>query len=499
VKLIYEKSRAGRRAGTLPNPGLPVPELPEELRRSELPRLPELSEPELVRHFTALSTRNFGIDTGFYPLGSCTMKYNPRVNERLVGLPGFRDLHPLQDEDGAQGALELMWRLQEILGEVAGLPAVSLQPAAGSQGELTGLLLMRAYFDEKGELEQRRKVVIPDTAHGTNPASVTMAGFEVLPVATDARGNVDVEDLRAKVDGTTAGLMLTNPSTLGLFDENIEQIARIFHGSGALMYYDGANLNAVCGISRPGDMGFDIVHYNLHKTFSQPHGGGGPGGGPIAVRETLEPYLPVPAVVRDGERFRLDFDRPRSIGKVRGFTGPFGVFVRSYAFIRMWGPRLREMSEVAVLNANYLLARMRDSYELPYDRLCMHEFVVSARRLKREHGVTALDVAKRLMDSDFHPPTIYFPLVVPEALMVEPTETEAKETLDAFADAMVEIAREAAEEPQLLKEAPHGRPVERLDEVKAAKRAVVRYLFEDHPDLSDTQTEPRQLEAQKGA
>jgi glycine dehydrogenase subunit 2 len=499
VKLIYEKSRAGRRAGTLPNPGLPVPELPEELRRSEPPRLPELSEPELVRHFTALSTRNFGIDTGFYPLGSCTMKYNPRVNERLVGLPGFRDLHPLQDEDGAQGALELMWRLQEILGEVAGLPAVSLQPAAGSQGELTGLLLMRAYFDEKGELEQRRKVVIPDTAHGTNPASVTMAGFEVLPVATDARGNVDVEDLRAKVDGTTAGLMLTNPSTLGLFDENIEQIAGIFHGSGALMYYDGANLNAVCGISRPGDMGFDIVHYNLHKTFSQPHGGGGPGGGPIAVRETLEPYLPVPAVVRDGERFRLDFDRPRSIGKVRGFTGPFGVFVRSYAFIRMWGPRLREMSEVAVLNANYLLARIRDSYELPYDRLCMHEFVVSARRLKREHGVTALDVAKRLMDSDFHPPTIYFPLVVPEALMVEPTETEAKETLDAFADAMVEIAREAAEEPQLLKEAPHGRPVERLDEVKAAKRAVVRYLFEDHPDLSDTQTEPRQLEAQKGA
>jgi glycine dehydrogenase subunit 2 len=499
VKLIYEKSRAGRRAGTLPNPGLPVPELPEELRRSEPPRLPELSEPELVRHFTALSTRNFGIDTGFYPLGSCTMKYNPRVNERLVGLPGFRDLHPLQDEDGAQGALELMWRLQEILGEVAGLPAVSLQPAAGSQGELTGLLLMRAYFDEKGELEQRRKVVIPDTAHGTNPASVTMAGFEVLPVATDARGNVDVEDLRAKVDGTTAGLMLTNPSTLGLFDENIEQIAGIFHGSGALMYYDGANLNAVCGISRPGDMGFDIVHYNLHKTFSQPHGGGGPGGGPIAVRETLEPYLPVPAVVRDGERFRLDFDRPRSIGKVRGFTGPFGVFVRSYAFIRMWGPRLREMSEVAVLNANYLLARMRDSYELPYDRLCMHEFVVSARRLKREHGVTALDVAKRLMDSDFHPPTIYFPLVVPEALMVEPTETEAKETLDAFADAMVEIAREAAEEPQLLKEAPHGRPVERLDEVKAAKRAVVRYLFEDHPDLSDTPTEPRQLEAQKGA
>ncbi len=500
MKLIYEKSRPGRRAGIVPSPGLPVPELPAELRRAEPPRLPELAEPELVRHFTELTTRNFGIDTGFYPLGSCTMKHNPRVNERVVALPGFRDLHPLQEEDGAQGALELMWRLQEILAEVAGLPAVSLQPAAGSQGELTGLMLMRAYFTERGEIEQRRGVVVPDTAHGTNPASVAMAGFDLVNVKTDARGNLDVEDLRAKVDETTAGLMLTNPSTLGLFDEGIEEIARIFHGVGALMYYDGANLNAVCGISRPGDMGFDIVHYNLHKTFSQPHGGGGPGGGPIAVRETLEPYLPVPAVVRDGERFRLDFDRPQSIGKVRGFTGPFGVFVRAYAFIRMWGPRLREMSEVAVLNANYLLARLRDDYELPYDRLCMHEFVVSARPLKREHGVTALDVAKRLMDHGFHPPTIYFPLVVPEALMIEPTETEAKETLDAFADAMAAIAREAADSPELLKQAPHGRPVGRLDEVKAAKRAVVRYLFEDHPDLSDTPSpEPRQLEAQKGA
>jgi glycine dehydrogenase subunit 2 len=500
MKLIFEKSRTGRRAGIVPGPGLPVPELPAELRRAEPPRLPELAEPELVRHFTELTTRNYGIDTGFYPLGSCTMKHNPRVNERVVALPGFRDVHPLQEEEGAQGALELMWRLQEILAEVAGLPAVSLQPAAGSQGELTGLMLMRAYYTDRGEIEQRRGIVVPDTAHGTNPASVAMAGFDLVSVKTDARGNLDVEDLRAKVDETTAGLMLTNPSTLGLFDEGIEEIARIFHGAGALMYYDGANLNAVCGISRPGDMGFDIVHYNLHKTFSQPHGGGGPGGGPIAVRERLEPYLPVPAIVRDGERFRLDFDRPQSIGKVRGFTGPFGVFVRAYAFIRMWGPRLREMSEVAVLNANYLLARLREDYELTYDRLCMHEFVVSARPLKREHGVTALDVAKRLMDHGFHPPTIYFPLVVPEALMIEPTETEAKETLDAFADAMAAIAREAADTPELLKEAPHGRPVGRLDEVKAAKRAVVRYLFEDHPDLSDTPPqEPRQLEAQKGA
>jgi glycine dehydrogenase subunit 2 len=484
VKLVYEKSQAGRRASALPRyENLPpAPEIPGELGRSEPPRLPEVPEFELIRHFTELSTRNFGVDTGFYPLGSCTMKYNPRINERLAALPGFARLHPLQEEDGAQGALELMWRLQEILAEVTGLDAVSLQPAAGSQGELTGLLLVRAYFAARGEAEQRRKVVIPDTAHGTNPASVTMAGFELTHVQTDARGNIDVDDLRGKVDDQTAALMLTNPSTLGLFDENIEEIERIFHGAGALMYYDGANLNAVCGLSRPGDMGFDVVHINLHKTFSQPHGGGGPGGGPVAVRDILEPFLPVPAVVRKGDGgFGLDFDRPQTIGKVRGFTGPFGVFVRSYAFVRMWGPRLREMSEAAVLNANYVLARLKEAYDLPFDRLCMHEFVLSARTLKREHGCTALDVAKRLMDYGFHPPTVYFPLIVPEALMVEPTETEAKETLDAFCDAMLAIAREAADQPELLKGAPHHRPVKRLDEVRAAKRAVVKYGFEEHP------------------
>jgi glycine dehydrogenase subunit 2 len=483
MKLVYEKSSPGRRASVIPRPeGLPAAEIPEELRRREPPRLPEVPEFELVRHFTELSTRNFGVDTGFYPLGSCTMKYNPRINERLAALPGFARLHPLQEEDGAQGALELMWRLQEILAEVTGLDAVSLQPAAGSQGELTGLMLVRAYFASRGEEEQRRKVVIPDTAHGTNPASVTMAGYELTHVQTDARGNVDVDDLRGKVDEHTAALMLTNPSTLGLFDENIEEIERIFHGAGALMYYDGANLNAVCGISRPGDMGFDVVHINLHKTFSQPHGGGGPGGGPIAVRDILEPFLPVPAVVRREEGgFGLDFDRPLTIGKVRGFTGPFGVFVRSYAYIRMWGPRLREMSEVAVLNANYVLARLKDAYDLPFDRLCMHEFVVSARSLKKQYGCTALDVAKRLMDYGFHPPTIYFPLIVPEALMVEPTETETKETLDAFCDAMLAIAQEAADAPELLKEAPHHRPVRRLDEVRAAKRPVVKSGFEEHP------------------
>ena len=499
MKLIFEKSQPGRRGGELPRPDVPTPEVPPELKRDRPPRLPELAEPEILRHFTKLSTRNFGIDTGFCPLGSCTMKYNPRVNERLVMLPGFRDLHPYQDEDGSQGALELMWRLQEALIEVSGLHACSLQPAAGSQGELTGLMLMRAYFADRGEAEQRDTIVTADTAHGTNPASVTMAGYKLAKVRTDPRGNVDVAHLRELVDERTAGLMLTNPSTLGLFDEHIEEIAAIFHEVGALLYYDGANLNAVCGISRPGDMGFDIVHINLHKTFSQPHGGGGPGGGPIVVRDRLEPFLPVPAVVKDGERFRLDRDRPKSIGKVRGYTGPFGVFVRSYAYIRSYGPGLREMSETAVLNANYLLARLKDAYDLPFERLCMHEFVLSARSLKRDHGISALDVAKRLMDYGFHPPTIYFPLVVPEALMIEPTETEAKETLDEFTNAMLAIVREAAEDPDVIKEAPHGRPVNRLDEVKAAKRAIVKYGFEEHADLSAEPAEARQLEAQKGA
>ena len=479
--LVFERSRPGRRAGRPPRPDLPGGEVPESLRRAHPPRLPELSEPELVRHFTALADRTFGVDTGFYPLGSCTMKHNPRVHERLASLPGFRDLHPAQEDEGAQGALELMWRLQEMLAEVAGLPAVTLQPAAGSQGELTGLMLMRAYFADRGD--ERDTIVIPDTAHGTNPASVTMAGYRLEKVETDARGNLDLADLRAKVNERTAGLMLTNPSTLGLFDEGIEEVATIFHDAGALLYYDGANLNAVVGISRPGDMGFDIVHYNLHKTFSQPHGGGGPGGGPVAVRETIEPFLPVPRVVREGGVFRLDHDRPKTIGRVRGFAGPFGVFVRSYAFMRAYGPALREMSEVAVLNANYVLARLRDVYELPFDRHCLHEFVLSARGLKREHGATALDVAKRLMDYGFHPPTVYFPLVVPEALMIEPTETEPKERLDAFVDAMRAIAREAAESPELLHEAPHGRPVRRLDEVRAAKQPVVRYLFDEHPAL----------------
>jgi glycine dehydrogenase subunit 2 len=479
VRLVYERSRPGRRAGRIAETGVEAAEVPAELRRAAPPRLPEIAEPDLVRHFTELSTRTFGIDTGFYPLGSCTMKYNPRVNERAAALGGFRDLHPYQDHEGAQGALELMWRLERMLAEVVGLDAVTLQPAAGSQGELTGLTLMRAYFDDRGE--ERTEVVIPDTAHGTNPASVAMAGYTLVGVKTDPRGNIDVDDLRGKVGPQTAGLMLTNPSTLGLFEERITEISDIFHAAGALLYYDGANLNAVCGISRPGDMGFDVVHFNLHKTFSQPHGGGGPGGGPVAVRAILEPFLPVPRITRSDAGFGYHWDEPKTIGKVRGFAGPFGVFVRSYAFMRMWGQGLRHMSEVAVLNANYVLARLKDAYDLPVDRLCMHEFVISARTLRREHGVTALDVAKRLMDHGFHPPTIYFPLIVSEALMIEPTETEALETLDAFCDAMLAIAKEAAEDPQQLKDAPHTRPVRRLDEAEAAKRLTVRYLFEDHP------------------
>jgi glycine cleavage system P protein (glycine dehydrogenase) subunit 2 len=479
VKLLYEKSVEGRRAATLPAYPLPEVEVPDELRRETPPRLPELSEPELVRHFTELSTRTFGIDTGFYPLGSCTMKHNPRVNERVASLPGFRDLHPHQEVDGCQGALELMWRLERALAEISGLDAVTLQPAAGSQGELLGLMVIGAALEDRGEGE-RSEIIVPDTAHGTNPASVTMTGFTLVGVETDARGNVDVRDLRAKLSERTAGLMLTNPSTLGLFDEGIERVTSLVHEAGGLTYYDGANLNAVCGISRPGDMGFDVVHFNLHKTFSQPHGGGGPGGGPIAVRGSLEPFLPVPALVRheDGS-FGLDDDRPRSVGKVRGLLGPFGVFVRAYAFIRAYGPSLREMSETAVLNANYLLARLRETYDLPYDRLCMHEFVLSARRLKRDHGISALDVAKRLMDYGFHPPTIYFPLVVPEALMIEPTETETRETLDAFVEALEAIAREAATDPDILKDAPHSRPVGRLDEVKAVKEPVLRWRFEE--------------------
>ncbi|HWE59020.1 MAG TPA: aminomethyl-transferring glycine dehydrogenase subunit GcvPB [Solirubrobacteraceae bacterium] len=501
---IFDRSKPGRRAFVPPPldvPERPLDELiPAELRRPEPARLPEVSEPEIVRHYNRLSKRNFDLDTGFYPLGSCTMKHNPKLHERVAALPGHARLHPLQRPAAAQGALELMWRLQHALGEISGLPHVSLQPSAGSHGELAGVLLTRAYHEDRGE--HRTKVLTPDTAHGTNPATVTMAGYELVKIGTDAYGNVDVEDLRAKATEDVACLMLTNPSTLGLFEPQIEEIARIVHGVGATLYYDGANLNAIMGICRPGDMGFDIVHFNLHKSFTQPHGGGGPGAGPIAVSDRIEPFLPRPQVVRrragdvaesesrhpsygevdtPGEFcFDLDHERPKSIGRLRGFQGNYGVFVRSYAYICSLGaPGLREVSEVAVLNANYLLARLREEgvlEHLPvaYERLCMHEFVLSGAPMKRELGIKTLDLAKRLLDHGVHPPTVYFPLIVEEALLIEPTETETRETLDRFAVLIAEILREAAEDPEIARGAPYATPVRRLDEAAAARRPVVR-------------------------
>jgi glycine dehydrogenase subunit 2 len=483
---IYERSRPGRRAFVAPEldvPARPLDELlPAHMRRSAPAQLPEVSEPELVRHYHRLSKRNFDLDSGFYPLGSCTMKHNPKLHERVAALPGNARLHPLQDVKRAQGALELMWNLQEALGEIAGLPYVSLQPSAGSHGELAGVLLTRAYHEDRGE--HRTKVLTPDTAHGTNPATVTMAGYEVVKVGTNPDGGVDVDDLRAKADEQVACLMLTNPSTLGLFDPNIAEIAEIVHGVGATLYYDGANLNAIMGITRPGDMGFDIVHFNLHKSFTQPHGGGGPGAGPIAVSERIEPYLPRPQVVRrdddHGFAFELDEQRPKSIGKLRGFQGNYGVFVRSYAYIRSLGAEgLREASEIAVLNANYLLALLKragvaEYLPVAYDRVCMHEFVLSGAPMKRELGIRTLDLAKRLLDFGVHPPTVYFPLLVDEALLIEPTETETKETLDRFASIVAEILREAAEDPEIARNAPYSTPVRRLDEAGAAKRPVIR-------------------------
>jgi glycine dehydrogenase subunit 2 len=484
---IFEKGAPGRRAFFAPE--LDVPErpldelLPGHLRRAQPPRLPEVSEPELVRHYVRLSRRNFDLDSGFYPLGSCTMKHNPRLHERVAALPGHARLHPLQDPRRAQGALELMWNLERALGEVAGLPYVCLQPSAGSHGELAGVLLTRAYHEDRGE--QRHKVLTPDTAHGTNPATVTMAGYEVVKVGTNSDGGVDLDDLRAKADADVACLMLTNPNTLGIFDPNIEEIARIVHEVGATLYYDGANLNAIMGICRPGDMGFDIVHFNLHKSFTQPHGGGGPGSGPIAVSERIEPYLPVPVIRQlggngSGPRFELEEERPKSIGRLRGFQGNYGCFVRSYAYIRSLGAEgLRDASETAVLNANYLLARLQregvaEYLPLAFGKLCMHEFVLSGAPMKRELGLRTLDLAKRLLDFGFHPPTVYFPLLVDEALLIEPTETETKETLDEFADAVAAILREAKEDPEIARGAPYTTPVRRLDEAAAATRPVIR-------------------------
>ncbi len=480
--LIFEISRPGRCAVALPELDVPPSELPQEFLREDLP-LPEVSEGDLIRHYTRLSQMNYAVDIGFYPLGSCTMKYNPKINEEMARLPGFVHLHPYQDEETVQGALALMFFLQEFLKEIGGFAAVSLQPAAGAHGELTGVLMMRAWQCDRGE-SQRDVILVPDSAHGTNPATTTMSGLKVVEIPSDDRGNVDLKALEAACrehGSRLVGMMLTNPNTLGLFDEHLEEITALIHEHGGLMYGDGANMNALLGIARPGDLGFDVLHYNLHKTFSTPHGGGGPGSGPVGVSATLADFLPSPIVVVDPKRstenspFFTFYNPPKSIGRVKSFYGHFGVLVRAYTYIRMMGPDgLRRVAEDAVLNANYLKYRIQHVYRVPYNRTCMHEFVCEGR-FPDAPDVRALDISKRLIDFGFHPPTNYFPLIVPDALMIEPTETESKETLDAFADALLQIAEEARTNPQLLHEAPHYAPVRRLDEVRAAKELILRY------------------------
>jgi glycine dehydrogenase subunit 2 len=475
--LIYDLSSPGRVGITLPDSDVPAAELPEGLVRGDLP-LPEVSEMEVVRHFVRLSQYNHGVDIGFYPLGSCTMKYNPKVNEDAARLPGFALTHPMQDTDTAQGNLALMYALQEWLKEIGGFAAVSLQPAAGAHGELTGILIIRAYHRDRGD-ENRTKILVPDSAHGTNPASTTMSGMEVVEIPSDERGNIDLSELQKLCGDDIAGLMLTNPNTLGLFEEHVKEVVELIHACGGLVYGDGANMNALLGVVRPGDLGFDVLHYNLHKTFSTPHGGGGPGSGPVGVSERLVDFLPGPIVDILDEG---DEDEPplyglikpkKTIGRVKAFMGHFGMHVRAYAYMRIQGREgLRAVSDYAVLNANYLRVKLNDTYYVPYDRINMHEFVIQGE-FKDAPDVHALDISKRLMDFGFHPPTNYFPLIVPEALMIEPTETETKEMLDAFIDAMKKIAREAREDPEILHTAPHETPFGRLDEVQAARQLVL--------------------------
>ncbi len=479
--LIFEKGAPGRRCATLPAldvPARPLDSLiPAEFLRAEAAPLPEVSEIEMVRHYTHLSQRNFGVDTGFYPLGSCTMKYNPKLNEDMAALPGFARLHPLEHESLTQGALELLYELERNLAEISGMRRVTLQPSAGAHGEITGLMIIKAYHEHRGE-GHRHVVLIPDNAHGTNPASAALAGYTTVELKSDARGCVDLshlEDVLAKHEGQIAALMMTNPNTLGLFDEHILAIARRVHDAGGQLYYDGANANAIMGITRPGDMGFDVVHFNLHKTCSTPHGGGGPGAGPVGVAEHLVGFLPGPLPAKTEEGYGWEEVGPLSSGRVRANCGNFLVLVRAFTYLRTIGPDgLRHVSESAVLNANYVMRALQDDYDLPFDRTCMHEFVFSANRQKKG-GVHALDIAKRLLDFGIHPPTIYFPLVVPEAMMIEPTETETRETLDNFVAVMRQIAREAREQPELLLEAPHDTVVGRLDQTLAARRPDLRW------------------------
>ncbi|NPC93282.1 aminomethyl-transferring glycine dehydrogenase subunit GcvPB [Bacillus sp. WMMC1349] len=480
--LIFEVSKEGRIGYSLPK--LDVPEtdlsslLDETYQRAEPAQLPEVSELDMMRHYTALSNRNHGVDSGFYPLGSCTMKYNPKLNEKIARIPGFSAIHPLQDEHTVQGALELLYDLSEHLEEITGMDKVTLQPAAGAHGEWTGLMMIRAFHEANGDVK-RTKVIVPDSAHGTNPASVTVAGLETVTVKSNADGLVDIEDLKRVVNEETAALMLTNPNTLGLFEMNILEMAEIVHEAGGKLYYDGANLNAVLSKVRPGDMGFDVVHLNLHKTFTGPHGGGGPGSGPVGVKHELIPFLPKPILVKQNDHYTFDNNRPQSIGRVKPYYGNFGINVRAYTYIRSMGPDgLKEVTENAVLHANYMMRKLAPYYDLPFDCHCKHEFVLSGKRQKKL-GVRTLDIAKRILDFGFHPPTIYFPLNIEECMMIEPTETESKETLDAFIDTMIQIAKEAEETPEIVQEAPHTTVVKRMDETKAARQPMLRFIKEN--------------------
>lgn len=477
-KLIFEVSKDGRKSYSLPECDVPdtnIEELiPAEFLRKEDAQLPQVSEVDVIRHFTLLSNKNFGVDTGFYPLGSCTMKYNPKINEDMASLDGFTKLHPLQPESTVQGALELMYNLQESLQEITGMSKVSLQPAAGAQGELTGLMIVKAYHDYNGN-HNKKKIIIPDSAHGTNPASTSMAGFTSVEIKSNDKGIVDIEALKEVLDEDVAGLMLTNPNTLGLFEKDILTISELVHEVGGLLYYDGANMNANMGITRPGDMGFDIVHLNLHKTFSAPHGGGGPGSGPVGVVKELAPFLPRPIVDKEGDNYTLKNDIETSIGAVKNFYGNFGVLVKAYTYIlTMGGEGLRQASRLAVLNANYMKERLKEDYILPVDEVCKHEFVLGGLGENEGH-VTTLDVAKRLMDYGYHPPTIYFPLIIDSALMIEPTETESKENMDGFIEALIKIKEESISNPEELKKAPFKTCIRRFDEVTAARKPILRY------------------------
>ncbi|AMW23465.1 glycine dehydrogenase (aminomethyl-transferring) [Staphylococcus haemolyticus] len=476
--LIFERSREGRYAYSLPQSDIKTDSvesiLDDKFIRKNKAEFPEVAELDLVRHYTELSNKNFGVDSGFYPLGSCTMKYNPKINEKVARIPGFAESHPLQEEEQVQGSLEIVYSLQEELKEITGMDEVTLQPAAGAHGEWTALMIFKAYHLDNGE-GHRDEVIVPDSAHGTNPASASFAGFKAVTVKSNERGEVDIEDLKRVVNENTAAIMLTNPNTLGIFEKNIMEIREIVHEAGGLLYYDGANLNAIMDKVRPGDMGFDAVHLNLHKTFTGPHGGGGPGSGPVGVKKELASYLPKPMVIKDGDTFKYDNDIKNSIGRVKPFYGNFGIYLRAYTYIRTMGAEgLREVSEAAVLNANYIKASLKDHYEIPYEQYCKHEFVLSGSKQK-EHGVRTLDMAKRLLDFGVHPPTIYFPLNVEEGMMIEPTETESKETLDYFIDAMIQIAEEAKNDPDKVLEAPHSTIIDRLDETTAARKPVLKF------------------------